>query len=115
MKLYVAGKVTGLPWQDVTMKFGAAEVALKQKGYQVVNPLAVVSHQHGITPKADRLLDTPWEWCMRWCIASLMSCDGIVMLPCWAGSRGAKFERFVAGSLGIPVYEGVKSVPVHVV
>lgn len=111
MKLYIAGKVSGLPYAEVTAKFGMAQKTLEAKGYSVVNPLAVVSKQHGISPKADRLLDTPWQWCMRWCIAALMGCDGVVMLPCWADSRGAKLERYVAGSLGIPVYDDVKDIP----
>lgn len=107
MKLYVAGKISGLPWAEVTAKFGAAQVALEVKGFAVVNPLAVVSKHHGISPKADRLLDTPWEWCMRWCIASLTNCDAVVMLPCWADSRGATLERYLAGSLNIPVFDGL--------
>ncbi len=108
MKLYIAGKVSGMPYAEVTAKFGMAQKELEARGYTVVNPLAVVSHQHGITPKADSMLKTPWEWCMRWCLRALMDCDGVVLLPCWTDSRGATLERYVAGSLQIPIYEGVK-------
>jgi hypothetical protein len=108
MKLYIAGKVTGLPYVEVTQKFGVAQVQLRAAGFKAINPLQVVSDMHERDPKADRLLDTPWEWCMRWCLAELMTCHGMVILPCWADSRGAKLERYVAGCLNIPVYEGLK-------
>ncbi len=107
MRVYIAGKVTGLPWAEVTAKFGQAQVELERRGFTVINPLAVVSHHHGITPKAHRLLDTPWEWCMRWCLRALMDSDAVVLLPCWTHSRGATLERYVAASLNIPIYEGI--------
>ena len=48
MRVYIAGKVTGLPIGEVYTKFGAAEFWLKQQGYDVVNPL--------------RLCSSDWSW-----------------------------------------------------
>jgi hypothetical protein len=108
MKLYIAGKVSGLSLIEVTKKFGAAQKELESRGYEVVNPLAVVSHQHSITPKAAHWFHTPWEWCLRWCLREMLPCDGIVMLPCWSSnSRGSILERYNASALRIPIYEGV--------
>ena len=44
--IYLAGKVTGLPIHEVTMKFGSKQKQLEAKGYEVINPLELVS-KHG--------------------------------------------------------------------
>lgn len=106
-RIYIAGKVSGLPCAEVTHKFGLAQKHLESMGYEVVNPLAVVAHQHSVAPKADRLLDTPWHWCMRWCIIYLMACDGVVLLPCWVDSRGARLEHELAKKVELPIYIGL--------
>lgn len=90
-KVYIAGKVSGLPFGDVFTKFGMAEFWLKNQGYEVVNPL--------------RLCSTSWSWskCMRVCLAELVTCDAICMLPDWTDSRGAHLEWAVATHLGMRV------------
>ena len=91
MKVYLAGKVTGLRFQDVFLKFNAAEYRLKRKGYDVVNPIRLVSQS--------------WEWqkCMRVCIAELAKCDAIHLLPDWSESKGAKLEYHIAQELKLKV------------
>lgn len=108
MKVYIAGKVSGLPWADVTMKFGAAQKALEAKGFEVANPLAIVSEQYGkLIDPGFSFLDTPWEVCMKWVLPVMFTCDAVVMLPCWPKSRGGVLERFLSGCVKIPVYEGL--------
>jgi hypothetical protein len=41
-KIYIAGKVTGLPQQEVIIKFAELQVGLESCGYEVINPLEVV-------------------------------------------------------------------------
>ena len=91
MRVYIAGKVTGLPMGDVFTKFGRAEFWLKEKGHEVVNPL--------------KLCSSAWSWkrCMRVCLAELVKCDAICMLEDWGDSAGAKVEYYVAASLGLTV------------
>lgn len=91
-KIYIAGKVTGLPIAEVTMKFGTAQKELENKGYEVVNPLAVVAEQ------GDGFR-TDWQTAMRLCIKELMDCDGIYLLPCWEHSTGAQIEKRLAEQL----------------
>lgn len=87
-KIYIAGKITGLPIHEVTMKFGAAQKKLENKGYEVVNPIAVVNDW-----------DTTWDNAMRKCIAALVECDSIALLPDWKSSPGARLENDIAQKL----------------
>lgn len=94
MRVYIAGKVSGLPMGEVFTKFGRAEFWLKENGYEVVNPL--------------NLCSSSWSWdkCMRVCLGELVKCDAICMLEDWGDSSGAKLEYHVAVSLGMDVMAG---------
>lgn len=106
-KVYLAGKVTGLPYAEVTMKFGFAQKTLERMGFTVVNPLQVVSDEYAKHPHvAGRLLDVPWIICMRWCIAALTTCDVAVFLDDWIDSNGAQIERMVCQAIRMPVFDG---------
>jgi hypothetical protein len=89
MKVYLAGKISGLKYVDVFLKFSAAEFQLKRAGYDVINPLRLVSQSWG------------WKKCMVRCIEELMQCDLIYLLPDWSESRGAKLEYHIAQELNI--------------
>jgi hypothetical protein len=99
MIVYIAGKVTGLPIHEVSMKFGGCQVNLESMGITVINPLKVVNDWRA-----------PWEVAMRKCIAKLMDCDAIYIMPCAADSPGAKIELHIAQSINMPVYEDLKSI-----
>ncbi|MBD3748964.1 MAG: DUF4406 domain-containing protein [Sphingobacteriales bacterium] len=88
--VYIAGKVTGLPFDEVKEKFHTAHRMLEQKGYYVINPVAIVH------PEAD------WKEAMRICISFLPHADFIYPLPCWIHSEGATIEVKLAVNLGIP-------------
>ncbi len=91
MRVYIAGKVSGLPTWETFIKFAQAEYRLKSLGYETVNPL--------------RLCSSKWTWekCMRVCIPELMKCDAICLLHDWAESRGAIWEYHDAQMLGMKV------------
>lgn len=103
-KIYIAGKVTGLPIADVTMKFGTAQKQIEALGYEVVNPLEVVNDWH-----------MPWQQAMKLCINALLECDGVYCLPDWSISKGAKVEAFMAVSLSIPVTEHISHIKLMMV
>lgn len=96
MRAYIAGKVTGLPMDEVQQKFAAAERLLQQQGYEVVNPVASTSHLDANT--------TPWETYMRITVALMLTCDVVVCLRDCDHSRGAAVEIDLAIKLGIPCW-----------
>ena len=93
MIAYISGPMTGLPGQNYAA-FQAAAERLRARGVQVISP-------HEITPPGVG----PWTWAqhMRVDLAALLTCDVIVMLPGWEGSRGARLEKTVAEALGLLV------------
>lgn len=92
-KVYIAGKVTGLPYKQVYAKFKTMQTKLEAMGFEVVNPCEITA------------ADSPWNGAMRTCIKALMECDCICLLPCWGFSKGATVERNLALTLGMPVLE----------
>ena len=90
--IYIAGKVTGLPIEEVKVKFGAAQSLLRSKGFKAINPLEVVND-----------LEATWEDAMKKCIAALVAVDAVYLLPCYTNSPGAKLELKIAEELCIPV------------
>ncbi|MES2238883.1 MAG: DUF4406 domain-containing protein [Bacteroidota bacterium] len=94
-KIYIAGKVTGLPVTECTMNFGLAQVAIEKLGHEAINPLVVINDWN-----------CPWDLAMRKCIVALMDCDMVLMLDNAGDSPGAKIEWDLAKKLNIPiVYE----------
>lgn len=88
--VYIAGQVTGLPYNEVWTKFKAKQLELEAQEFHVINPL-----EH---------LDEKCEWkeAMRSCIMLLMNADFICLLPDWHKSKGATMERMLSIQLGIP-------------
>ena len=90
-KVYISGKVTGLPWEEVEDKFRAAADLVRFHGSLAVVPIHYCRK------------DWPWRQCMKRCLALLLECDKVLLLPDWKQSRGAKIEALVALACGIPV------------
>ncbi len=91
MKVYIAGKVSGLPVGETFIKFAQAEWWLKEQGHEAVNPLRLCSSTW------------PWDRCMRVCLTELVKCDAICLLKDWGDSPGAVTEYYVASRLGMRV------------
>ena len=88
---YLAGKITGLPKNNVTEKFNLVENQLSGKGYQVVKPI-------GLTDDSKT-----WNDAIRNDIKKMLECDEVHLLPDWQESRGAQLERDIAVRLGMEV------------
>jgi hypothetical protein len=93
MKIYISGKISGLEREHVLEKFTAAERHLKDKGFNVVNPI-----NNGLP------WDAPWESHMAMDIIHLLSCDAIFLLPCWSDSKGAMLEKKIAELTGKKIW-----------
>ena len=87
-KIYIAGKVTGEPLAECTMKFGLAQKTIENLGFIAINPLEVVGDWK-----------TPWNEAMRKCLHALIDCDAIVLLNDWQDSKGAMIEQQLAQDL----------------
>jgi hypothetical protein len=90
-RIYIAGKVTGLPLAEVRSKFKQAEDLLRAKGWAVTNPIQIVPQ--GIS----------WQDSMRICLYHLVGCDAIYLLPDWNDSKGAQLEYTIADILTMEV------------
>lgn len=88
-RIYISGPMTGLP--DLNRaEFERVEKLLDGDG---LNPHKL-PHNHGKTHAEFMKED----------LATLLRCDGVIMLKGWTLSEGAQLEHTVAVACGIPVY-----------
>lgn len=99
MKIYIAGKITGLSYSDAVAKFAAAAAILKRLGHEPVNPMEV----NGLDGDGN---EYTWAEYMKRDIPVLLGCDAIYLLPDWLDSKGARLEKHIADELGmLVIYE----------
>ncbi len=93
MKIYVSGKISGLPFADVQDRFDGAEALLNEIGFEVVNPL-----KNG--------LDKNRSWNEHLCrgIEMLLPCDAIYMMDNWIDSTSALIEYDIAVRMGKDIW-----------
>lgn len=92
---YLSGPISG-DIESNTRKFVEACVELRARGYKIVSPVEVCDEQLATTKQAP-----DWQWYMRRDIEAMVSdeVEGIIMLPGWENSRGAKVELSIARAL----------------
>ena len=103
MKVYISGKITGLPIEEAKQNFKNAADYLKSEGYEPVNPMELNGHDAIL--KNENLTDW-FKWCahMKIDICALMDCDMIYLLPDWRESQGARIEHDIALKVGISAF-----------
>ena len=89
--VYIAGMVTGLPYEDVVKKFNKAEELLLDRRFIVMNPTKLI-------PK-----DTDWSTALYLCKKILRCCDVIALLSDWDESRGAIVEKEFAEDMNLEI------------
>ena len=85
MRIYIAGKVTGLLYEDVFAKFEKAEQMLLKAGWEPVNPMKL-----GIPFTASR------DEALRICVPKMKTCKAIFMLEDWEDSIGSIVEHGIS-------------------
>lgn len=100
LRTYISGPMSGI--EDFNHPaFYKAERELNNVycDMQFVNPARVV-----LPPEMEgKPAHEVWVAYMRICIAQLMTCDRIALLPGWENSKGARMELDCAVRLGMPV------------
>jgi hypothetical protein len=102
MKVYISGKITGLPIEEAKANFKAAEERLIAEGYECINPMELKEHEAIL----NSLLSHHERWIehMKVDVKYMMECDTIAMLQNWVGSKGANIEYDLALKLGFTIY-----------
>jgi len=81
MKIYIAGKITGLARTDYEAKFLSTQTMLENGGHKVMNP-AYVNATEGFEH----------EDYMHICYAMIDVCNAVYMQKDWQQSKGARME-----------------------
>ncbi len=92
MKVYISGKITGLPVDEYERKFQEAEDLLISVGLDPVNPV-----KNGLDQGSE------WESHMVRDIEMLFGCEAIYMLDNWVRSKGARIEHKIAEETDIEI------------
>jgi hypothetical protein len=90
-RLYVAGPMTGLPEFNFPA-FHAAASKLRSLGFEVENPAENPEPSCG-----------SWLAYMRMAVVQVSKVDGLILLPGWEKSKGARVEFNLAVGLGLSV------------
>ena len=84
-KIYISGKITGLPIDEVIFKFQAAEAKIRRFGFEPVSPL-----RNGLP------LEAEWADQIGEDVKLLLKSDAIYMMADWQQSEGAMIEYLIA-------------------
>lgn len=82
MKVYIAGKVSGLPRDEIDRKFNESAKMLVKQGHEPFNPTVLPDYE-----------DVPHDDYMHVCYAMIDICDAVYMQKDWQSSKGARLER----------------------
>ena len=88
-RIYISGKISGLPHEEYTSKFSLACFVLEIEGYIAVNPVDLCKDING----------GDWEDYMDRCLPVLLKCDGIYLLKNWRESSVSTLEKEVGNAL----------------
>lgn len=104
MKLYLAGPMRGIPEFNFPAFHAGAE-ALRMDGHEVFNPAEKGAEADVI---ADPTLQEDLAFRRKVFAIDLgwicEHAEGVVLLPGWEYSKGARAERAAAEAVGLPVY-----------
>lgn len=89
-RVYIAGPCTGYPGNNYEA-FNEAAAQFRALGFEVENPAENPAPECGT-----------WQAYMRMSVRQISHCDGVVLLPKWHNSKGARAEFRLAVDLMLP-------------
>ncbi len=112
MKLYLAGPMSNKPYFNYPL-FDSVSKALREQGYDITSPAEMddtatreeAMENEGGIPGQHESGETWGDFLARDVKMIADELEGIVLLPDWQTSKGARLEVFVALNLGYPIYE----------
>jgi len=109
MKYYIAGPMSGIPQYNFPAFFSAANM-LREQGYEVVCPAEMDDEEDkGLamtSPDGMGFTKKTWGDFLKRDVKLIADeVDGVVVLPRWFNSRGARLEVFVALTVQKPVFQ----------
>ena len=102
MKIYISGKISGLPIEAAKAKFKWHAGFLELKGYEPVNPFDTEPIFE--KPITEYTKDEIWAIFMAADIKELFACEAIYMLKDWGQSKGARVEYAIAKEIGLKIF-----------
>lgn len=120
MRVYVSGKITGLPYPEALQMFDKAVKKITQQWPEVevispvlidhgkANAMLAENEAYKMNPENDQRSLPHSErdlWCqyMKEDIAALLKCTGVYMLTNWVHSEGARIEHAIAKEMGLVI------------
>lgn len=96
MKVYIAGKITGIAYEVAKAKFAKTQWELENIGISaqnIVNPMKL-----GLSENCD------WDFALKTCLKQLDFCQAIYIQNDWRESHGARIEIEYAIDHDIDLY-----------
>lgn len=96
MLIYLSGAMTGIKDYNFPL-FNEYAKRLRNRGFSVINAAELSVHED-------------WEWSdyMKRALREMMCATAIALIPGYCQSKGAQLELYLAGVLGIPIYDLAK-------
>lgn len=91
MRVYIAGRVTGLPHDQAEAKFKRAETLLRASNFIPVNPLKHANQK------------CSYREAMKVLLPIMLDCDALLLLNDWMFSEGAQIEAQLARYVGLDI------------
>lgn len=97
MRIYICGKISGLPFCEADKNFQEAEKIIKERypEAEVVNPIKMCKKIASAYRLSAEVFED-WNWCMTVDFAELLTCDSIFLINGWQDSEGANIEVAIA-------------------
>ncbi len=91
---YLAGPMSGIKDYNKPA-FKRITKALRRQGFNILSPVETDNK----VPK-----DSKWADYLRKDLLLLAKCEGIILMPGWEDSRGARLEQSIVFALGLPCF-----------